>query len=64
MDRQPDKTVVFETRKELDAFVKSISESDPDGFDIVFYQMANGQWHLEMFKVCELESRASCRIIV
>lgn len=52
---------VFETRKELDAFVKSISESDPDGVDIIFYQMANGQWHLEIDPL-HLCSGEDCRI--
>ncbi len=55
MNRQPDKTIVLETRKDLDAFVKRSFESDADGVDILFYQMANGKWHLEMFTVCGLE---------
>jgi len=35
--------------------VKSTSDSDADadGVDIVFHQMANGDWQLELFRIYE-----------
>lgn len=58
---KPDRSIVFETRKDVDDFVKSSSTNDADGCDILFYQMANGKWHLEMFKISELEDIHVCQ---
>lgn len=65
MDIQPT-TLVFDTRGELDAFMKGYSvgvNEDCEGSDCASYEL-NGKWCAELLKVCDKDYQVGGRYYI
>ncbi len=62
--RHPDKTIVFETKAELDAFKKGfLWERDEYEADLITSSI-DGKWQVELLRICEEDYQAGGKYYV